>query len=109
MTMKFILKKAHVYLYMMSVALFYFLLWPFFWYFSRKPSGYRSMNRFRRLWGFTSSAFAGLFYSFKYEEPIDWGKTYIVCCNHTSNLDITAMSILVKNNCSFMGKEELTE
>jgi len=92
-----------------SVAIFYFLLFPVLWYFSRKPSTYPQMNKFRRLWGFLSSAFAGIFYTFTYEVPLDRAKPYIICPNHTSNLDITAMSLLVKNDCSFMGKEELTE
>ncbi|HMG09874.1 MAG TPA: 1-acyl-sn-glycerol-3-phosphate acyltransferase, partial [Mucilaginibacter sp.] len=67
------------------------------------------MNQFRRIWAFLSSAFAGFFYRFKFEAPVDWSKTYIVCPNHTSNLDITAMCILVNTNCSFMGKQELED
>ncbi|GAA3984524.1 lysophospholipid acyltransferase family protein [Mucilaginibacter dorajii] len=67
------------------------------------------MNGFRRIWGFLSSAFVGIFYKFHYEEPIDWSKTYIICPNHSSNLDISAMCVLVNNNCSFMGKQELAD
>ena len=67
------------------------------------------MNALRRVWGFISSALVGFIYQFDYEEPIDWNKTYIVCPNHTSNLDISAMCVLVKSNCSFLGKEELKE
>ncbi|MBV8390946.1 MAG: 1-acyl-sn-glycerol-3-phosphate acyltransferase [Mucilaginibacter sp.] len=107
--MKLILKRAHAYLYMASVAFFYFLLYPLLWYFSRKPSTYKHMNKLRRLWGFLSSACAGIFYRFTYEVPFDRTKPYIICPNHTSNLDISAMSLLVKNDCCFMGKEELTE
>lgn len=107
--MKLLLKKIHVYLYVFSVALSYFLMWPLFHYFSRKPSRYRNMNRLRRVWGFISSGAAGFFYHFELEQPIDWSKTYIVCPNHTSNLDISAMCVLVNSNCSFMGKEELTK
>src|ERR1700744_3177641 len=107
--MKLILKIAHSYFYMASVAFFYFLLYPLLYYFSRKPANYKYMNQLRRVWGFISSACAGIFYRFTYEVPIDRTKTYIICPNHTSNLDITAMSLLVKNDCSFMGKEELTE
>ncbi|GAA4088094.1 hypothetical protein GCM10022392_06580 [Mucilaginibacter panaciglaebae] len=66
------------------------------------------MNAIRRTWGLVSSLLVGVFYSFEYEAPIDWNRTYIICPNHTSNLDITAMTILVRNNQhSFMGKEEL--
>jgi len=67
------------------------------------------MNRLRRAWGFVSAAAVGFFFSFEYEEPIDWSKTFIVCPNHTSNLDISAMCILVNSDVCFMGKEELTE
>ncbi len=67
------------------------------------------MNRFRRYWAIISSAFVGFFYRFTYEEPIDWSKAYIICPNHTSNLDISAMCVLVNTNCSFMGKEELKD
>lgn len=109
MAMKLIIKKVHVYIYVLSVALSYFLFWPLFYYFSRKSSRYRNMNRFRRIWAIFSSALAGFFYRFDYEQPIDWSKTYIVCPNHTSNLDISAMCVLVNSNCSFMGKEELKD
>src|ERR1700743_124063 len=107
--MKLILKKAHNILYVASVAFFYFLLYPLLYYFSRKPAGYKYMNRLRRLWGFLSSACVGIFYKFTFEVPIDRTKTYIICPNHTSNLDITTMSLLVKNDFSFMGKDELSE
>jgi len=107
--MKLILKKAHLYLYMISVSFFYFLLYPAVYYFSHKPAKYKYMNKLRRVWAFLSSALAGIFYRFSYEVPIDRTKTYIICPNHTSNLDISAMCLLVKSNCSFMGKEELTE
>ena len=107
--MKLILKKAHAYLYMASVTLVYFLLYPILYYFSHKPANYKHMNKVRRVWAFLSSAFAGIFYRFTYEAPLDRAKTYIICPNHTSNLDISAMCLLVKGDCSFMGKEELME
>jgi 1-acyl-sn-glycerol-3-phosphate acyltransferase len=107
--MKLIFKKIHVYIYIFSVAFFYFLMWPALYYFSRKPSRYKTLNQLRRAWGFISSGFAGFFFRFEYEQPIDWSKTYIICPNHTSNLDISAMAILVNGDCCFMGKEELKD
>lgn len=107
--MKILLKKLHTYIYMVNVALFYVLVFPFLYLLSRKKANYPAMNKLRRVWGFLSSSFSGIFYSFSYEQPIDWSKPYIICPNHTSNLDITAMSILVKNNYCFMGKEELAD
>jgi 1-acyl-sn-glycerol-3-phosphate acyltransferase len=107
--MKLILKKVHTYLYVISVTFFYFLLYPLLYYFSPKPADYKYMNKLRRAWAFLSSAFAGIFYRFTYEVPFDSHKTYIICPNHASNLDISAMCRLVKGDCSFMGKQELTE
>ena len=107
--MKLLLKKAHIYFYVISVTFFYFLMYPLLYYFSLKPSRYKYMNKLRRAWAILSSGLAGIFYRFTYEVPFDRKKTYIICPNHTSNLDISAMCILVKSDCSFMGKEELTE
>ena len=104
-----ILRKVHRYYYVFSVALFYFICWPFFYYCSLKPARFKRLNSLRRTWAFLSSVFVGFFYRFTFEEPVDWSKTYIVCPNHTSNLDITAMCLLVKSDYSFMGKQELED
>ena len=104
-----LLKKVHVYLYVLSVALTYFLAWPVFKLFSLKPSGYKNMNRVRRWWAFISSGLVGFFFNFEYEEPIDWRKTYIICPNHTSNLDIAAMCVMTNGDYSFIGKEALKD
>jgi len=107
--MKLILKKVHIYVYVLSVALSYFLLWPWFYYYSRKPARYKKLTHLRGVWALWSSAVVGFYYRFRYEEPIDWRKTYIICPNHTSNLDIASMCILVKGECSFIGKEALKD
>ena len=106
--MKILLRKVHCYFYIASVALTYALAFPFLYLLSRNKHNYKHMNAIRRTWGFVSSLLVGIVYSFDYEQPIDWSNTYIICPNHTSNLDITAMTILVKNNnhC-FMGKDDL--
>jgi 1-acyl-sn-glycerol-3-phosphate acyltransferase len=61
----------------------------------------------RRLIIFLSSSISGIYYSATFEEPIDRKKTYVICGNHTSNLDVSAISTVLKNNLCFMGKEEL--
>jgi len=107
--MKSILKKIHVYLYVLSVALSYFFAWPLFYFLSRRPSRYKALNKVRRVWAYASSVLVGFFFKFEYEEPIDWSKTYIICPNHTSNLDIAAMCVMVKSDYSFIGKEALKD
>ncbi|KKX52273.1 lysophospholipid acyltransferase family protein [Sphingobacterium sp. IITKGP-BTPF85] len=47
------------------------------------------------------------FYRVKFEEKIDWSKPYILCANHTSVLDITAMTFISQKAISFIGKAEL--
>ena len=56
-----------------------------------------------------SSTVSLIFYRYKYEEKIDWSRTYIVCPNHTSNLDIMSVSGSLHNTFCFMGKHELLE
>ncbi len=83
--------------------------YPLLYFFSRKPSRYKTLNRLRRVCSYISATAAGMFFRIEHEEPIDWGRTYIVCPNHTSNLDILTMGITVKNNCSFISKAELAD
>jgi 1-acyl-sn-glycerol-3-phosphate acyltransferase len=107
--MKLILKKAHVHCYRLGIALFYMVCYPYLYYLARNPKRYPKIVKMRRLIAKVSSGIAGIFYRVKYEEPIDWSKTYVVCPNHTSNIDISAMCAMITGNCSFLGKEELTE
>jgi 1-acyl-sn-glycerol-3-phosphate acyltransferase len=107
--MKLMLKKVHRLLYRYSLAFAFYLQWPFIYYSSRKPSRYPTMNFFRKSCAFISSTLSGIFYSVRFEEPVDWSRTYIICPNHTSNLDIMPVSLLIKNNFCFMGKHELLD
>lgn len=54
-----------------------------------------------------SSAGAGIFYKYHYKSKIDWSKPYIICPNHSSNLDIPAITMLPKGHFAFIGKDEL--
>ena len=101
-----ILKKIHARFYRYSVGFFVALFYPLLYFYSRKPSRSAGMNQLRRYCSFCSSTISGIFYRVKYEEKIDWSRTYIVCPNHTSSLDVTACNMALKNNFHFMGKEE---
>ncbi len=67
------------------------------------------MNRLRWYFSYLSSLFSGFGFRYTFEEQIDWSKNYIICANHTSNLDITAIILLAKRNYVFIGKEELLQ
>jgi 1-acyl-sn-glycerol-3-phosphate acyltransferase len=101
------LKRIHACWYIFSVIFSFLLFSPFFYYYSRKPSRYLTLNWFRKGFAFLSSALAGVFYKHVYETSIVWDKPYIVCANHTSNLDIAAITGIMHGNFAFLGKEEL--
>jgi len=105
--MKLILKKAHAHFYRLCVGFFFMICYPFLYFLAKDPKRYPAIVKFRRFISGISSAVAGIFYRAAYEAPVDWSKAYVICPNHSSNLDITAMCQLVKVKSSFMGKEEL--
>ena len=107
--MKRLFKSAHLYYFQVWLALVFTSLYPIIYYFSRSPVKFHGMNRMRLIFSYLSSIFSGFIFRFSYEEKIDWSKQYIICANHTSNLDITAIILLAKRNYVFLGKEELLD
>ncbi|CAN5359013.1 lysophospholipid acyltransferase family protein [soil metagenome] len=106
--MKIALKRIHTHFYRYSVAFFFILVWPIL-YVLRKTKQYRYLNQFRRLIIFLSTTVSGIFFNIDYETAVDWKRTYIIVGNHTSNLDVSAISMAAKNNFCFIGKEELLD
>src|ERR1700753_74238 len=84
---KLFLKKLHAYWLLFQMVLWFFILYPGIYYFSRKPERYWGLVALRRWWARLSTLFSGIFFRFEFEEPVDWNKTYMVCPYHTSNLD----------------------
>lgn len=107
--MKEVLKKLHRYYYLFCVAFFFILLYPFIYWASRPPVRFHTMNRLRYFFSSLSSYAAGIFYRYHSESPVDWSRSYIICANHTSNLDVPALIVLLKRNFVFMGKDELLD
>lgn len=105
--MKRLFKSIHLYYFQISLALIFLTLYPVIFFFSRNPVKFHAMNRLRWYFSYLSTAFSGFIFRYTFEEKIDWTKNYIICANHTSNLDITAIILLAKRNYVFMGKEEL--
>ncbi len=88
-------------------VLFYLLLFPATYYFSRKPSRYKTLNGVRKIWANSLFFCSGIFYRIRYEMPLDKNQTYVICANHTSFIDIAATILFAKGTFHFMGKEEL--
>ena len=105
--MKRLVKSIHLYYFQVWLGLLFSSLYPVIYYFSRSPVKFHAMNRMRWVFSYFSSILSGFLFRFSFEEKVDWSKQYIICANHTSNLDITAIILLLKRNYVFFGKEEL--
>lgn len=101
-----LLRKIHFFYFTFCILFFSTLFWPLYYWGTRKPSRYLILNKMRAIHAFLSTSFAGVFFSFKFEKPLQQ-QTYIFCANHTSNLDIVLFCLLAKGRFHFMGKEEL--
>ena len=103
-----ILRKTHTFLYLGAVLLFFIPFYPLLYFYTRNPNKYFNQIVFCRKWiSLLSTKLVGIRFEVEYEEEIDWSKSYIICPNHTSILDITALTFLCPQPFSFMGKIEL--
>ncbi len=102
-----LLKKIHFYYLTFCILFFFVLFAPLYYFGTRNPKFYGLLNKFRSLNSLITTALAGIFFNFKYQEKLIPNQTYIYCANHTSNLDIMIFCLLAKGRFHFMGKEEL--
>jgi 1-acyl-sn-glycerol-3-phosphate acyltransferase len=105
--MKLILQKAHFFWYMFWVALSFYVMYPLFYYYTRKENRYYKVARLRKIWcdiGF----FLGFYrYKTEFQVPVDFNKTMIIVANHSSYLDTPVICTMISGNYHFMGKVEL--
>lgn len=102
--------KIHRYLYLGWVLFFFLLVYPALWYYKKDKDRYYSQLVKLRRWIARKSAFlAGFKFKVNTETEIDWSKNYVICANHTSNLDISALMTACNIDFSFIGKEELLQ
>ncbi len=102
-----ILRQLHRIWFLFCIIFFFVLFYPFYYLTSRNERYYGVLNFFRKANSFLCSFFAGVFFSYHYEEKLDRDQTYIYCANHSSNLDIMIFCIMGHGKYHFMGKDEL--
>jgi 1-acyl-sn-glycerol-3-phosphate acyltransferase len=102
-----ILRQLHRIWFLFCIIFFFVLFYPFYYLTSRNERYYGVLNFFRKANSFLCSFFAGVFFSYHYEEKLDRDQTYIYCANHSSNLDIIIFCIMGHGKYHFMGKDEL--
>lgn len=102
------MKQLHRHLYLVAVFIVFLPFWPLLSFLKKNSNKhYSTFVRIRKWIALTASSFVGFRYKIKWEEEVDWSRNYIICANHTSNLDITALIKVCKNDFSFIGKDEL--
>lgn len=89
------------------VALTFYIMYPLFYYNTRKESRYHRVAILRKIW--CDLGFILGFYSYKaeYEVDVDFNKPMIIVANHTSYLDTPLICTVISGNYHFMGKVEL--
>src|SRR5690606_3743795 len=92
------LRKTHTILYF-AVVLFYFILsFPVLYYVSRNSHKWNGQIAAMRKWiSLFATGTVGIRFQVVEEDPIDLSKPYVICPNHTSNLDITALNYTCKH------------
>jgi 1-acyl-sn-glycerol-3-phosphate acyltransferase len=92
---------------MFWVALSFYLMYPLFYYYTRKESRYPKVARLRKVW--CDIGFVLGFYRYKteFEVPVDFSKTMIIVLNHSSYLDTPVICTMIGGHYHFMGKAEL--
>lgn len=102
------MKHVHRSLYYVAVFLIFIPFWPILFILRKKSDKYYStFVNIRKKIALTASSLVGFKYQIHWEEEVDWSRNYIICANHTSNLDITAMINVCQHDFSFIGKDEL--
>jgi len=103
-----ILRKLHRLAYFGSVFFYFLLGWPLLWLFARSPRRHYRRIVFLRKWISLAGLYSvGVRLRIEFEGGIDWRRRYVICPNHTSILDITAVNRLCPVPFSFLGKMEL--
>lgn len=103
-----LLRKTHTIVYYGAVLFFFALAYPILRYLILRPSNYYNQIVFLRKWiSLLACRLVGIRFKVAFETTIDWTKPYVICPNHTSILDITAINYVCKQPFSFMGKIEL--
>lgn len=92
---------------MFWVAIVFFIMYPLFYYNTRKESRYHRVARLRKIW--CDIGFVLGFYGYKteFEVPVDFSKTMVIVTNHSSYLDTPVICTMISGNYHFMGKVEL--
>ncbi|MFZ4863521.1 lysophospholipid acyltransferase family protein [Sphingobacterium sp. Mn56C] len=103
-----LLRKTHSFLYYTAVFLCFSICFPILYILKRQPDKYyRTIAGIRKWMTLSAASLVGFRFKVDFEEEIDWSKPMVICPNHTSIVDITAIIHSCQQPISFMGKSDL--
>jgi 1-acyl-sn-glycerol-3-phosphate acyltransferase len=104
---KDLLKTIFAIYFAISTFIGFIVLYPLFALFLSNKNWYGAGHITRKIWGWWLFISGGLFVKQVEENPVDWGKPYVVTANHTSYLDIPTLAVKLPMFINFMAKIEL--
>jgi len=90
-------------------AVWFLLLYPFFYLLLQKPITFKYAHGLRKIWGRLASITGFIIPVVKYEVKIPKNSRVVYCPNHMSYLDIVTTGTYLPGFNFFMGKMELTQ
>jgi 1-acyl-sn-glycerol-3-phosphate acyltransferase len=104
------LKRCFAWYVVVIFALTFLLMYPLFWVFLRRESTYYIANKLRRVWAHGLFILTGMDNRITFTERLDPNRSYILCSNHASFIDIPLAALVLKGiNFKFMAKNQLAK
>jgi 1-acyl-sn-glycerol-3-phosphate acyltransferase len=104
-----VLQRIHGYWFFVLLGLGFIILFPWFAVTLSHKKMYPAAHFGRKIWGWFLMTLSGLWLKVEFEDPYDRKKTYVVVANHTSYVDIPAITCGLPGYMTFMAKAELAK
>ena len=103
------LQRVHGWWFFLWLGLGFFILYPWFLITLSHKKLYKAAHFGRKMWGWLLMTMSGLWLKVKHEVSFDSTKTYVIVANHTSYVDIPAITCGIPGYASFVAKSELAK
>jgi 1-acyl-sn-glycerol-3-phosphate acyltransferase len=105
--LRILLQKTWRFLFFVNGVITFFVFFPFFYIFLSREKWFEYVFRLKKMWGWCLIYFVGIRHRIIRQADFDPRRTYVICGNHASYLDIILMYLVVPGYFHFMGKAEL--